>query len=127
MPSNRIMTGSFCSALTHRRRCTASSMTLVSSASLASSLEGRRSASPSASSSSASSCSATARTISSLVRNWWYTAAFVTPMASAIIWSDVPLTPNSANRSKAAAITRCSAALKSFGLRMEAGGVGATR
>jgi hypothetical protein len=46
-----------------------------------------------------------------LERNWWYTAAFVTPRASAIICNEVPLTPCSPNRSSAAAIVRRCTAL----------------
>ena len=47
-------------------------------------------------------------TMASFVGNWWYTAAFVTPRASAIICSDVPPTPCSANSSSAAsAVRRC--------------------
>ena len=50
-------------------------------------------------------------TISSFVGYWWYTAAFVTPMESAIICNDVPLTPCRANRSNAAVMMRSCAAL----------------
>ena len=52
-----------------------------------------------------------ATTMASLVGNWWYTAAFVTPSASAIICNDVPPTPWRAKRPRAASTVRSWAGL----------------
>ena len=70
-----------------------------------------------------------AMTISSLVLNWRYTAAFVTPISSAIICNDVPLTPCSAISFNAASSTRVWAAVRviSLNLRPSCVDVTATR